>query len=217
MKFVRQLTLAAGVAAMTIAATGAATAKNMSHAHMGHVAKGWTDTPAKTGLLPTAVEEAKIALYHANALVQKTDNLKWMQTHAHHVLHAVDASTEAKGPGKGYGVLKAAAGTAKHIQIAAKQKDASKNVKTHAVHVAASALNTVERAKRMVTVAKKIVAAKSAAEAAPLARKLAEIAVELQAGRDANGDGKITWVKGEGGLKASAKHLGIMYKLEGMK
>lgn len=29
-------------------------------------------------------------------------------------------------------------------------------------------------------------------------------------GLDANGDGKISWQKGEGGLKTADKHLGLM-------
>ena len=35
-------------------------------------------------------------------------------------------------------------------------------------------------------------------------------------GVDANGDGKITWVNGEGGLKDARKHMGFMQKGEGL-
>ena len=217
MKTLYGITLGLALSAMAVSATtGTALAAKKSQAHMGHVSKSWGDTPGKAGLLPTAVEEAKIAVFHAGLAGKKADNLKWMQTHTRHVLNAVDPAQEAKGPGKGYGVLKAAAGAAKHIGIAAKQSDASDNVKTHAVHVAASAQNTVDRAKRIIAVAKNILAAKSAKAAAPLVKRMAGIAGELQAGRDANGDGEITWKKGEGGLAAASKHMGIMYKLEGM-
>ncbi len=208
-----------GLAISAVAITGAtqtAFAAKKSQAHMGHVSKSWNDTPDKAGLLPTAVEEAKIAAFHASAAGKKSDNLKWMQTHARHVINAIDPSIEAKGPGKGYGVLKAAAGTAKHIGIAAKQSDASKNVKTHAVHVGTSAQNTVDRAKSILVTAKMILAATSAKAAAPMVKKMTEVAAQLQAGHDANGDGKIGWQKGEGGLAVASKHMGIMYKGEGM-
>ena len=216
MKFIPAITLGLAVSFVAASAvTSTAFAKNMSHVHMGHVSKSWADTPGKAGLLPTAVAEAKIAAFHAGLAAKKPGDLKWMKTHTRHVIHAVDASKIAKGPGKGYGVVKAASGAAKHITIAAKQKDASKNVKVHAVHVATSAQNTVVRAKQILALADKVLAAKSAMEAAPLTKKIATLANQLQAGFDANGDGKITWEKGEGGLGEATKHMGIMYKLEG--
>jgi len=218
MHLLRNLTYSIAISAIAIsAAYGNAMAASAAHTHMGHVATGWKDTPEKTGLLPTAIQEAKIAVFHAGLAAKKPNDLKWMQTHTHHVLHAVDASTEAKGPGKGYGVLKAANGVIKHIGLAARQKDASDDVKTHAVHVATSAQNTVDRAKRIVVIGKKILAAKSAKTASGLVKQMATLTGELLAGHDANGDGQITWQKHEGGLTVANKHLTIMYKLEGMK
>ena len=131
-------------------------AGTQSCAHIGHVMTGWKDTPGGKGLLVTAQAEAKIAQQHANFALAKPDNIKWMKTHTTHVLHAVDPSAMAKGPGLGYGVVKAAGGVAKHIQFAAKSSGASKNVKLHATHVAASANNAVDRAKKIVALAKLI-------------------------------------------------------------
>ena len=193
-----------------------ATAGNMSHAHMGHVTKSWGDTPDKKGLLPTAMAEAKIAAQHAGFAANKPDDLGWMQMHARHVLNAIDPSVEAKGPGMGYGVIKAAGGTTKHIGFAAKSEDASENVRIHAAHVSASSQNTVKRAQEIVTLGKKVIAAGSAADAAPLVKQMATLSSQLMSGVDANGDGSITWHEGEGGLDAAQKHMGIMAKLEGM-
>ncbi len=39
---------------------------------------------------------------------------------------------------------------------------------------------------------------------------------QLADGTDANGDGKVTWVKGEGGLGRSQAHMGFMSKGEGL-
>ncbi len=44
--------------------------KNMAHAHIGHVATGWKDTPDKKGLLPTAVAEAKIGSIRAGSNIK---------------------------------------------------------------------------------------------------------------------------------------------------
>jgi len=190
--------------------------KNMAHVHMGHVTDSWKDTPDKKGLLTTAVQEAKIAIQHAGFAVQKLTNLDWMKTHIKHVLHAVDADAIAEGPGLGYGVKKAAAGTAQHIGFAANSKQASKNVKTHAVHVATMANNTIARVDEIVALAKKVETSKTAEEAATYVQKINTLSGQLLNGYDANGDGKITWQKGEGGLSEAEKHMGFMKKGEGI-
>ena len=190
--------------------------KNGAHVHMGHVATGWNDTPDKQGLLPTAIAESKIAAQHAGFAASKPADLAWMKTHIGHVLHAVDPGVEPKGPGLGYGVIKAAGGAAKHIGFAAADDDASKNVKLHAVHVGASTKNVVTWGKLVVRLGKKVMAAKTAAQAAPIVVKIKELADRLAAGEDVNGDGKITWHAGEGGLDAAAKHMGFMQKGEGL-
>ncbi len=46
--------------------------------------------------------------------------------------------------------------------------------------------------------------------------KIEELAARLVAGEDVNGDGKVTWHAGEGGLKEAEKHMGFMMKGEGL-
>lgn len=194
---------------------GTATASDsVAHLHMGHVSEGWTDTPEGKGLLPTAIKEARIDLQHATAITKKTDDLEWMQLHAHHVLHTLDPSLEEQGPGLGYGIGKAAAGVAKHIEVAANSEDASGNVQAHAIHVAICARNTLTRTEQMKNIAQQILSAESAAAAKDEALKLHSLAVALLDGVDANGDGNITWQEGEGGLLEAQKHMIIMRKGE---
>ena len=128
---------------------------NMAHVHMGHVLTGWKDTPDKKGLLPTAMAEANIAKTHVGLALKQPNNLDWLKLHTGHVLHAVDPSVQPKGPGLGYGFMKAATGVAAHVNFAAGSDGASKNVKLHAQHVATSAENTVAWAKQIVTLGKK--------------------------------------------------------------
>ena len=189
-------------------------AKNMSHMHMGHVSKAWKDTPGGKGFLATAQAEAEIAAFHAGLATNKPNDLAWMKTHTHHVVHAIDAAREAKGPGLGYGVVKASAGTVKHINLAAASADASANVKTHSQHVATSAQNTLDRANEILMLAGQVFAATDANTAAPLVKNIAELSSQLTTGVDANNDGKITWQQSEGGLNAAGKHMGIMTKGE---
>lgn len=190
-------------------------AKKMSSAHIGHVMTGWKDTPNKSGLLPTAIAEAKVAVAHAGFAAKKSRNLKWMKAHTAHVLHAVDPSAIAKGPGHGYGVIKAATGAANHVKFAA-GKNASKNVKTHSVHVATSAGNAVAWAKEIAALCKKVAASRSVTRVARNVAKIKILTGRLLTGYDANKDGKISWKKGEGGLNEAKKHMGFMMKGEGI-
>ena len=69
---------AIGAIALTAAASAADKMHPIAHAHIGHVASGWTDTPKGMGLLPTALAEAKIAAYHAGVALTKPGNLAWL-------------------------------------------------------------------------------------------------------------------------------------------
>ncbi|MEH6470362.1 MAG: hypothetical protein V7752_03855 [Halopseudomonas sp.] len=218
MKLIAGLTLsvALAVGGCTTSMDKANAENNLSHAHMGHVTTAWSDTPDGKGFLPVAIAEAKTAAQHAGFAASKPNDLAWMQTHTKHVLHAVDPSVEPKGPGLGYGVIKAAAGAAKHINAAAMSDGASQNVAAHSVHVATASQNTVDRAKQIVVLGAQLMAATSAAEAAPLVEQIKQLSDALLAGVDANGDGTISWQQGEGGLSEAQKHIGFMVKGEGL-
>ena len=197
---------------MLTSSTAAVAATSAAHMHVGHVSSSWGDTPNKIGLLATANKEAEIAVLHASLALKQQDNLKWMKTHTTHVKHALDG--QGKGPGLGYGVVKASAGVAMHISLAAASKGASENVKLHSVHIATSANNTEAVAQQMLALTVKIAAANSVKKAAEMLVELNRLAKLLSQGLDANNDGSITWIKGEGGLSHSNKHLTFLRKGE---
>ncbi len=182
--------------------------------HIGHVANAWADAPMGAGLLPTAMSEARIAATHASLAARQPTNLEYMKTHAGHVINAVDPTVVAAGPGLGYGVKKAATLMVTHIELAGAATGASTNVVTHAKHIAMAARNTISRADQVVALAQRVQRATSAAEAAPLVAQMATLAGQLMAGADANGDGRITWEAGEGGLQQADDHLQLMLKGE---
>lgn len=187
-----------------------------AHNHIGHVMDKWNDTPEMAGLLPAAIAEAQIAARHASLAASDPGNLDSIKRHTAHVLHAVDPSQIENGPGNGYGVKQAAEGAAKHILAAANSDDASGAVKAHAEHVATSARNTVARADEIVMLAQKIEMATAAEDAAPLVAELDALAQALLAGVDANGDGRIGWQEGEGGLEVAHTHGNLMKQAEGL-
>jgi hypothetical protein len=179
-------------------------------AHIGHVLISFADTPDKVGLLAIAKTEAEIAAQHAGFAARTPTNLESMKRHAAHVLHAIDPTLEAMGPGKGYGVKKAATAVAVHIEMAAKVETAPAGVKTHAEHVATAARSTVSRADEVAALAQKIVAATSAEAAAALVAQMASLAEQLVSGTDLNADGRINWGNGEGGLQQADEHMKLL-------
>src|SRR4051812_38325613 len=163
----RTLTTALGLtAASLLVATGAsAQAAPAMSPHIGHVLTSYKDTPEMKGFLETANAEADVAIQHATLGMKDLTSLDMMKRHAGHVLNALDPSLMAQGPGKGYGLKKAADNIAAHITMAGQPADAPAAVKTHSAHVAQAAKNTAERAEDMIALAQKIQKAETAAEA----------------------------------------------------
>ncbi len=205
------------LAALMLAIATGSYAGSAAHTHIGHVINSWNDTPSERGLLPTAMKEALVAAAHANYAAKAKNDLGEMKMHAGHVRHAIDPTLEAGGPGMGYGLIKAADGAIEHITLASKSADASAMVKTHTVHVVSSLNNAVARSRLALVEAQAIYDATSASEAAPHAVEMAKLTKAGLMGIDANGDGKISWHKGEGGLKVADKHMGFMLDAEGLK
>jgi hypothetical protein len=209
------LALSAGFAVALSA--NMASAGSEANAHIGHVVSSWQDTPSERGLLPTATREALVAAAHANYSVNAADDFGTMKVHARHVRHAIDPTLEAGGPGMGYGLILATEGAIKHITFARETADTTEAIKAHTVHVVTSLQNAVDRTKLALIEVDAILAAANSAEALPHAEKLAELTKAALMGFDANGDGKISWEKDEGGLKTADKHMGFILDAEGLK
>jgi len=178
--------------------------------HIGHVVNSFSETPTLQGLLPAAMAEARIAVTHAGLAARQPTNLEYMKTHAGHVIHALDPKMITMGPGLGYGVTRAATGVATHIDMAAAAEGASPAVVMHSKHIATAARSVVERSGAALAIAQKILAATTPAEAAALVSQLTAAVEQLIAGVDRNGDGRVSWEQGEGGLQQADEHVKLM-------
>jgi hypothetical protein len=201
---------------VALALAGALTNGNLASAqvggaqmHIGHILDNFKDTPNQAGLLPAAFAEAKIAQEHAGLAAKTPDNLEAMKLHAGHVIHAVDPTVAAKGPGQGYGVKKAAAGVAQHAELAGKAEGASKNVQTQATYVAAWANNVVKWSDEVVDLAKRVQAATAAPAAAELVTELNQMVDQLLTGVEAVGR-----FQAQGGLKQAQERMDLLKKGE---
>lgn len=212
-------TLAAAVFAIVLL-IAPARAQQGAHHHVLQVVDPSAEDLDAVGFLTQALGDAGIANEHAGFAAggaERPGDLASMQTHAAHVLHALDPGSVDEGPGFGFGVLPSARSAVHHMEMAADAPDATENVRTHAMHVVASATNTIERAGRMIELVRAIRAADSAEEARPLAEELEALSRELRNGVDADGDGRITWREGEGGLYEAQRHMELLIRGEGLE
>ncbi len=190
---------------------------NPAHNHISHVMEAFGATPGGEGLLQVAEAEAAVAAQHARLATNDDTNLEWMKTHTRHVLHAVDPSRIEQGPGLGFGVRAAADGVAQHIGMAAGSEGASDAVRTHAGHVAEAATAVSERAARIVELTDQVERASDYTAAAELVRQIRTLADQLVSGADLDGDGRISWGGGEGGLEQVRQHMTFMIEAEGIE
>ncbi|MDH3205644.1 MAG: hypothetical protein OEO79_03490 [Gemmatimonadota bacterium] len=189
-------------------------AQNPVHTHIRHAADAYADTPAGMGLLATAQAEAEVAAQHAALGAADLGNLDGMRRHAGHVIHALDPSVVAGGPGLGYGVKRAAQGAAQHIELALASDSVSENVTVHAGHVLASLGNVVRWTDDAVALARRVQAAASVTAAASLVAQLDALCSAIFRGQDMDGDGRVGWQDGEGGLAQATQHTNLMKRGE---
>ena len=183
--------------------------------HVAHVSTGFGSAPDGKGLATTAATEAGIAMLHANFAVGDLSDLAAMQRHAGHVLHALDPAAGGRGPGLGYGLIRAAEGMATHIELAANAPGASASVRTHAQHVAMIARTVAQRGEKAAAVARRLQTATSIRRASPLVAELRLLTYQIVEGGDLNGDGELSR-DGEAGVQQAEAHVYLLLEGEGL-
>ncbi len=207
--------ITAALATAALAAAAPISAQSAAHRHIGHVGDMFNGTPDNVGLLAAAQAEAEVAAAHAGYAAGSED-LGGIQRHIVHVLHAVDPSTSERGPGRGYGLARAASGCAGHIGMAGESDDASDAVKAHSTHVGTSCSNVAAWAESIAEKAAEVAAATDMAAAKALADEIVAMLDAIVNGTDADGNGRVSWGEGEGGLAQAATHLRLMKEAEGL-
>ncbi|NNF38961.1 MAG: hypothetical protein HKN71_09850 [Gemmatimonadetes bacterium] len=185
--------------------------------HVHHVSVTFRGTPNNQGLLATALAETEIAVQHAGLAMRAPEDLDALKRHAGHVLHALDPSEVENGPGLGYGAIRAAERTAHYISLAARSAGAIPPIETHSEHVAASASNAASNGTAAVELLEEILEAEEADAAAELMGEVVDLVTAMQDGIDADGDGRVGWQEGEGGLAQASTHLGLLRRAAGLE
>ncbi len=149
-----------------------------AHLHLGHVMTNWRDTPGSRGFLPVAIDETRVAVEHAGLAV-KSVGLADIALHVGHVLHALDPTVEAKGPGAGYGVKRAATGALQHLDLAAKAEGATAMLTTTTVRVSSALSNGLQLTDQAIAAAQSVRAATDVAQAAGRTADLAAMTLRI--------------------------------------
>ena len=149
-----------------------------AHLHLGHVMTNWRDTPGTRGFLPVAIDEARVAVLHAQPAI-KAAGLDDIKLHAGHVLNALDPASEPRGPAAGYGVKKGVAGAQQHLDLAAHADGATANVIADAAEVSSLLAGVLRWTDEAIAAAQRVRAATDRAEAATAAADLAALAARI--------------------------------------
>jgi hypothetical protein len=183
--------------------------QKQSHAYLLQVMTG-----DGKGYLPMAEAEVQTALIQATLALRKPDDLAHLQAQAKAAQHAIDPSRIKEGPGRGFGVRKAAEGIVSYVTAAGKSPDASEKVRSYSRWVAVSAENVIVRADRITDLLGKVERMKTAKNAARVMHLVRRMCQEILLGKDTNKDGEVSWKKHEGGLAQAKRYTTVMLRLE---
>lgn len=180
-----------------------------------NVTRGSPATPGSVGYLRLAEIEAASALENAD-LALAAEDLDTMQAHMHEVLGAIDPRVGDKGGASRTGLIYAAAAINANLSIARQMEEASVNLKTQAGRAIVASDNVIEWSQKVAEATETALRSPSI----ETARKLmvpARLALnDIIYGDDADGDGKIGWHQGEGGLQQVREYVEYLAKGEGL-
>jgi hypothetical protein len=151
------------------------------------------DTPAKQGLLYTAMVESEVASQYAGRARARLDDPGQVRSALGEVLYAIDPEQappwEAKSAGivagwagRGYGVRRAVGNMAEQLRDQAGARSASPVLAEYGPRAAGCADNTLGRAEQVMTLGQQAFAAVPDAELEPLLEQLETLANELNRG-----------------------------------
>ncbi|MGD9891037.1 MAG: plastocyanin/azurin family copper-binding protein [Dehalococcoidia bacterium] len=194
--------------------------------HIRHLLARFDTTPNNIALATGLLTQAEVAAGSAAKAKQSLDanDLAGMRAQLEQVINLIEGQQGANGdlngderrdnPGDGLGLLNYAATTAEHAQLAIDGAPGDKIVRLHGGHVIASTKNTAEWLAEARALVLSVFRAPNATAARPSVDRLNELLAAVLNGRDANRDGRIEPIPGEGGARTAYDHAQLMATLE---
>ncbi len=184
-----------------------------------------SDTPDNVGYLLGLRTQAEVVASHVSLtdLALGPQDLVGVHRHAEHLINAIeglhgehfgDADGDGRilNPGDGYGLLSTSQGPGyiesviQHAQAAIDAPDATADIKLHAGHVLISAQNTQTWVEQINVKALELVQAQDIDTARALFEEMRVLADNMLNGVDANGDGEVGPIPGEGTILTAYQH-----------
>ena len=176
---------------------GAQTTEAATRARLDTLLTATSGTPDGQGLLPTAIAEARAVVDQA-VRAERADDLATIHQAAGEILTALDPSLPRAGT-TWYGIRRAVQAIA--VEGAALAGDRAADAQRTAPRVADAVRNVLAWSDALAAVARQVREARDVAEARTLTPGLRRLAQQLLQGRDADGDGRVTFAAGEPGLQ----------------
>lgn len=180
--------------------------------HIKHVMDKFPDTPDNIGLLIGAVEQEAILTQHVGFMNDaiKANNVATAKLHLEHIHNLMTGKNGAKDlngdgklaitpPGDGFGIFNYLTVATQHAGLAAKQPDATDNIKVKASHIAITAANATGLLTQIQTLAVQAAGKKTTAEIKPLADQITKLNDGVVKGLP-DATGAVSPTKGSGGL-----------------
>lgn len=194
--------------------------------HIRHLLSRFQDAPQGTPLAIGLLGQAAVAAEHANLAVAAAGagDLAGTRLHLEHILNTIDGEKGANfgdhngngrkdNPGDGFGVLNYAGFAAQHAQLAVDGAPQAEAVKVHAAHVIIASRNAAGWATEARDLALSTQRTPAVAAMRPSLARISELLTAALEGRDANGDGRVDPVPGEGGARIAHIHSQLMASL----
>ena len=180
-----------------------------------NVTKGSPATPGNVGFLRLAEIEAASASEQADKALAAED-LETMRTHLRKLLTALDPRTEASESVSRTGLIYATAAINANLSIAQQMEEASVNLRTQAGRAIVASDNVIEWSQGLADTTRAALQFQSLEPAREMMASARGSLNHIIYGKDANGDGKIGWQKGEGGLQQVREYVEYLAKGEGL-
>jgi hypothetical protein len=191
------------------------------------------DTPGRVGLTAGLLRSATVVSSEAAAIeqAQRSGDLAGMRRHAEVLANLVEGpegasygDTDGDGTiavaGDGYGLLQNGRrlgyvpGALQEARAAAAAPDATPNVQAHAGHVAVTAENLAQWSQQVRDLALTVAASTTLADAGQAVSQVGTLGRQILDGTDANGDGAVDAIAGEGGARTLYEHAQYMADMQ---
>jgi hypothetical protein len=177
------------------------------------------DAPNQAPLLVPFRFDVEDVIRHADSSVAAVNSgdLRSVTRHAEHVVNIIEGRTGANygdldgngtvfDPSDGFGLINYAQAIMDHARLAAEAEGANDVVAIHSAHVVASVQNVIEWSQQADALALQLNSTTDLQQASALAIQLADLTKRIRDGVDANGNGIVEPITGEGGMWTAYLH-----------